>query len=72
MYSSSDKISARFVHETIEEYNNSEQRCNTVIQTNHNSLNLNGGEYIVVNMSYEDFVREKEGVDMEKITWTNA
>ena len=38
-------------------------------KTNAPTTTINGSDYIVVDMSYEDFVKSKNGKDMEDIQW---
>lgn len=72
MRKSSEKISKRYINEAIEEDNNNEQYRVIDNLTNHTTVILNGREYIVVDTSYEDFLRVTTGIDMDNIEWTNS
>ena len=64
------KVSDKYVKEAIDEYNNSSQSYISEDQSNTHTTKLTRADYLVVNVSYEDFVKSQNGKDMDDIRWT--
>ena len=62
------EVSDKYVLEAIKECN-TPQSHTMDNKTNAPTTTINGSDYIVVDMSYEDFVKSKNGKDMEDIQW---
>lgn len=66
----STKVFDKFVTEAIDEYNKSFKSQIVESKMNVHTTIINGIDYIVVDMSYDDFVKSQNGKDMDDIQWT--